>query len=83
MIHLHDRLLSWLGTGTALKGDVVKLCYQPQSPPISENDRHASGYSVRAPHNWISSVVVENTEYHSLSLYIIYLFFLKQELSWP
>ena len=38
MIHLHDRSLSWLGTGTALKGDVVKICYRPQSPPISEND---------------------------------------------
>ena len=38
MIHLHDRSHSWLGTGTSLKGGVVKLLYGPQSPPISEND---------------------------------------------
>ena len=33
---IHDRPLSWLGTGTSIKSDVVKLTLWAQTPPLSE-----------------------------------------------
>ena len=35
-IKIHDRPLSWLGTGASIKGGVAKLALWAQTPPLSE-----------------------------------------------
>ena len=34
--HIHDRSLSWLGTGTSIKSGGVKLVLWAQNSPISK-----------------------------------------------
>jgi hypothetical protein len=35
-IHIHDRLLSWLGTGTSMKCGGIKLVFWTQTSPLRE-----------------------------------------------
>ena len=64
LTHIHDRSLSWIGTGTSIKSGGVKLVLWTQTSILSDIKRsckcfpHASKLS-NPTYKWVTSVVVE------------------------
>jgi len=82
----HDRSTSWLYTSTSIKSGGVKLVLWTQTSPLSEMRRsckcfpHVSTMTTLT-YNRTSSVIIKNVIILR-TLYIIYLIFLTQKLSY-
>jgi len=86
LTQIHGRSLSWLGTGTSIKCERVKLILMAQTFPFNETMRlhkcfsHVSKMST-LPYIRLNNVIIKNDIILNI-IHIIYLIFVTQKMSY-